>query len=187
MGEIWNIIQKYMFWWSTCIPIVKQLFWNLPPDCAQSGWGTQVGFWSADCPRSLCTTSPLSSKGFLLSCHNSRTAVVGNQDLAVKISHQVSVSQTVLTYLPHLLDLIWDGCLKASENSETFVRRVDVIDVDLKFFVWDGLQHLLPGQLLSFLHFLFALFLKVQSEPEKRRETFNFSICQALGTFSQNI
>lgn len=51
--------------------------------------------------------------------------------------------------------------------NQTFLWGVDVIDVNLKFFVRDLLQHLFPGQLLPLLHFLFTLFLKVQSEPKK--------------------
>lgn len=51
--------------------------------------------------------------------------------------------------------------------NQTFLWGVDVIDVNLKFFVRDLLQNLFPGQLLPLLHFLFTLFLKVQSEPKK--------------------
>lgn len=54
--------------------------------------------------------------------------------------------------------------------NQTFLWGVDVIDVNLKFFVRDLLQHLFPGQLLPLLHFLFTLFLKVQSEPKKMRK-----------------
>lgn len=80
-------------------------------------------------------TSPLFSAGFLLSSHNSRTAAVGNQDLAAKRRRQVAVEQTVLTYIDHLLDLIVDSWWKESENGRTFVCGVDVCDVDLKLFI----------------------------------------------------
>lgn len=115
-------------------------------------------------------TSPLSSAGSLLSSHNSRTAAVGNQDLAVKHRSQVAAEQSVLTYIDHLLGLIGCSWWEESENGETFVCGVDVRDVDLELFIRDGLQHLLPGQLLSFLHILFALLLKVQSEPAERMD-----------------
>lgn len=117
-------------------------------------------------------TSPLSSAGFLLSSHNSRTAAVGNQDLAVKHRRQVTVEQTVLTYIDHLLDLIRESWERDSENGETFVCGVDVSDVDLELLIRDGLQHLLPRQLLSFFHILFALLLKVQSEPVEGMDRF---------------
>lgn len=80
-------------------------------------------------------TSPLFSAGFLLSSHNSRTAAVGNQDLAAKRRRQVAVEQTVLTHIDHLLDLIGDSWWKETENGETFVCGVDVCDVDLKLFI----------------------------------------------------
>lgn len=66
-------------------------------------------------------TSPLFSTGFLLSSHNSRTAAVGNQDLAAKSRRQVADEKTVLTYLDHLLDLIGGSERRESENCETFV------------------------------------------------------------------
>lgn len=41
----------------------------------------------------------------------------------------------MLTYLDHLLDLIGGSWWKESENGETFVCGVDVIDVDLELFI----------------------------------------------------
>lgn len=66
----------------------KKLLWvyelsNLPPDCAQNGWETQLRFWRAGCPDILCMTSPLSEADSPGSSHNSKPAVVENQDLVV--------------------------------------------------------------------------------------------------------
>lgn len=63
--------------------------------------------------------------------------------------------------------------------NQTFLWGVDVIDVNLKFFVWHLLQHLFPGQLLPLLHFLFTLFLKVQSEPKKWENPL-LSLCMTV-------
>ncbi len=97
-------------WPSTGILMVKKPLRvyelsNLPLDCAQSGWESQGGFWSAGHPGSLCTTSPLSSAGSLVSSHNSRTAVVGNQDLAV--NNQVSACQAVTHSINLLCSSVW--------------------------------------------------------------------------------
>ncbi len=97
-------------WPSTGILMVKKPLRvyelsNLPLDCAQSGWESLGGFWSAGHPGSLCTTSPLSSAGSLVSSHNSRTAVVGNQDLAV--NNQVSACQAVTHSINLLCSSVW--------------------------------------------------------------------------------
>lgn len=63
-----------------------------------------MGFWSAAHLGTLGTTSPLSSAGSLVSFHNSRTAVVGNQDL--EVDNQVSVCQAV-THSINLLCLAY--------------------------------------------------------------------------------
>lgn len=97
---------------------------NLPPDCAQSGWETQVDFWSAGHPGSLCTTSPLSSTGSLVSSHNSRMAVVGNQDLPGIIKFQgVKQWHTPLTYSAHLFGLFWDSHVERSEKQPDLYLR----------------------------------------------------------------
>ena len=62
---------------------------------------------------------------------------------------------------------------KALKSSQTFICGVDVIDVDLKFFVRGGLQHLLPGRLLPLFYVLFTLLLVVQSEPEEKIDDLN--------------
>lgn len=94
----------------------------LPQDCAQSGWGCQVGFWSGDHPGSLCMTSPLSSAGSLVSFHNSRTAVVGNQDLVMDNQVSVCVKQwpTPLTYSAYLFGLFWDCHVESNKTAKPF-------------------------------------------------------------------
>lgn len=57
------------------------------------------------------------------------------------------------------------GNVFKGKKTQTFVFWINVFDVDLQLLLWDLLQRLLPGHLLSLFHLLFTLSLKVESKP----------------------